>query len=134
MLDDVAHGTGCGSSLLADEIFFWCDPAMVTCDNHAVYNGAKEIADKHGKRLPVMAKYDEREGNSGHIQLSLRDVGAWARGADDCRPRGGAVPYRAGHDSCEDSCEPHAGMPTRRARSSGRERLPMPPRRLQRRS
>jgi len=55
------------------EIGFRYDDALVTCDNHAIYkNGAKEIADQHGKSLTFMAKYDEREGNSCHIHLSLR--------------------------------------------------------------
>jgi glutamine synthetase len=55
------------------EIGFRYDEALVTCDNHSVYkNGAKEIADQHGKCLTFMAKYDEREGNSCHIHLSLR--------------------------------------------------------------
>jgi glutamine synthetase len=60
------------------EIGFRYDEALVTCDNHAIYkNGAKEIADQHGKSLTFMAKYDEREGNSCHIHLSLRgDDGA----------------------------------------------------------
>lgn len=58
------------------EIGFRYDEALVTCDNHAIYkNGAKEIADRHGKSLTFMAKYDEREGNSCHIHLSLRDDG-----------------------------------------------------------
>ena len=55
------------------EIGFRYDDALVSCDNHAIYkNGAKEIADQHGKSLTFMAKYDEREGNSCHIHLSLR--------------------------------------------------------------
>jgi glutamine synthetase len=55
------------------EIGFRYDEALVTCDNHAIYkNGAKEIADQHGKSLTFMAKFDEREGNSCHIHLSLR--------------------------------------------------------------
>jgi glutamine synthetase len=55
------------------EIAFRYDGALVTCDNHAIYkNGAKEIADQHGKSLTFMAKYDEREGNSCHIHISLR--------------------------------------------------------------
>jgi glutamine synthetase len=46
----------------------------VTADNHAVYkNGAKEIAAQQGMAITFMAKYDEREGNSCHIHLSLRD-------------------------------------------------------------
>jgi glutamine synthetase len=55
------------------ELGFTYDEAMITCDNHAVYkNGAKEIADQHGKSLTFMAKFDEREGNSCHIHISLR--------------------------------------------------------------
>ncbi|MCT7659395.1 glutamine synthetase family protein [Mycobacterium deserti] len=55
------------------EIAFRYDHARVTCDNHTIYkNGAKEIADQHGKSLTFMAKFDEREGNSCHIHISLR--------------------------------------------------------------
>jgi glutamine synthetase len=55
------------------EIGFLYDEALVTADNHAVYKtAAKEIAAAHGKSLTFMAKYDEREGNSCHIHLSLR--------------------------------------------------------------
>src|SRR5246127_2800054 len=55
------------------EIAFRYDHALVTCDNHTIYkNGAKEIADQHGKSLTFMAKFDEREGNSCHIHISLR--------------------------------------------------------------
>ena len=43
-------------------------------DNHSVYkNGAKEIAHMHGCALSFMAKYDQREGNSCHIHISLWD-------------------------------------------------------------
>jgi glutamine synthetase len=62
---------------------------MATCDNHAIYkNGAKEIADRHGKSLTFMAKYDEREGNSCHIHLSLRDRDGGAVFDDGGRPHG----------------------------------------------
>jgi glutamine synthetase len=55
------------------EIAFHYADALTTCDNHAIYkNGAKEIAAQHGNALTFMAKYDEREGNSCHIHLSLR--------------------------------------------------------------
>jgi glutamine synthetase len=55
------------------EIGFRYDRALTTCDNHSIYkNGAKEIADAHGKSITFMAKFDEREGNSCHIHLSLR--------------------------------------------------------------
>jgi glutamine synthetase len=49
--------------------------ALTTADNHAVFKTmAKEIAAEHGKAITFMARYDERQGNSCHIQLSL--VGA----------------------------------------------------------
>lgn len=55
------------------EIAFRYADALATCDNHTIYkNGAKEIADQHGKSLTFMAKYNEREGNSCHIHLSVR--------------------------------------------------------------
>ncbi len=55
------------------EVGFRYDHARTTCDNHTIYrNGAKEIADQHGKSLTFMAKFDEREGNSCHIHISLR--------------------------------------------------------------
>jgi glutamine synthetase len=57
------------------EIAFKYTEALATCDNHTIYkNGAKEIADQHGKALTFMAKYNEREGNSCHIHLSVRDA------------------------------------------------------------
>ncbi|WP_255546149.1 glutamine synthetase family protein [Glaciihabitans sp. dw_435] len=57
------------------EIAFRYAPALATCDNHSIYkNGAKEIADQHGKSLTFMAKFNEREGNSCHIHLSVRGV------------------------------------------------------------
>jgi glutamine synthetase len=55
------------------EIGFLYDHALVTADNHSVYKtSAKEIAAHHGKALTFMAKFNEREGNSCHIHLSLR--------------------------------------------------------------
>jgi glutamine synthetase len=57
------------------EIAFVYDEALVTCDNHTIYKtGAKEIAAQEGMSLTFMAKYDEREGSSCHIHLSLRDA------------------------------------------------------------
>ncbi|MFF9487372.1 glutamine synthetase family protein [Streptomyces sp. NPDC014676] len=54
------------------EIAFRYDEALITCDQHAVYKtGAKEIAAQEGVSLTFMAKYNEREGNSCHIHLSL---------------------------------------------------------------
>jgi glutamine synthetase len=55
------------------EIAFRYTDALATCDNHSIYKtGAKEIADQAGMALTFMAKYDEREGNSCHIHISLR--------------------------------------------------------------
>lgn len=55
------------------EIAFRYAEALETADNHTIYkNGAKEIADRHGKSLTFMAKFNEREGNSCHIHLSVR--------------------------------------------------------------
>jgi glutamine synthetase len=55
------------------EIAFKYADVMTTADNHVVYKtGAKEIASRHGKSITFMAKWDEREGNSCHLHLSLR--------------------------------------------------------------
>ncbi len=55
------------------EIGFLYAEAMATADNHAVYkNAAKEIAAQQGLAITFMAKYNEREGSSCHIHLSLR--------------------------------------------------------------
>jgi glutamine synthetase len=55
------------------EIGFLFDDVMVTADNHAVYKEvAKELAVKHGKSITFMAKFNQREGSSCHIHLSLR--------------------------------------------------------------
>jgi glutamine synthetase len=57
------------------EIAFRYTGALATCDNHSIYKtGAKEIAARHGKSLTFMAKYNEREGNSCHIHISVRDT------------------------------------------------------------
>ncbi|MFG2619739.1 glutamine synthetase family protein [Streptomyces sp. NPDC048507] len=57
------------------EIVFRYDEALTTCDQHSLYKtGAKEIAAQEGVSLTFMAKYDEREGNSCHIHLSLVDA------------------------------------------------------------
>ncbi|MFF5536082.1 glutamine synthetase family protein [Streptomyces cinerochromogenes] len=57
------------------EIVFRYDEALRTCDQHALYKtGAKEIAAQEGVSLTFMAKYNEREGNSCHIHLSLADA------------------------------------------------------------
>ena len=57
------------------EIAFRYAEAMTTCDNHSVYKtAAKAIAAQEGYALTFMAKYDQREGNSCHIHLSLRSL------------------------------------------------------------
>jgi glutamine synthetase len=78
------------------EIAFRYDDAMVTCDNHTIYrNGAKEIADQHGKSLTFMAKFDEREGNSCHIHISLRSHNGDAVFADSAHPSGMSAMFRS---------------------------------------
>jgi glutamine synthetase len=55
------------------EVAFRFADALTTCDQHVVYKtGAKEIAAQEGMSLTFMAKYNEREGNSCHIHISLR--------------------------------------------------------------
>ena len=55
-----------------------------TADEHVIYkNGAKEIAAQEGMAITYMAKFDEREGNSCHIHLSLRATTARRCSADD---------------------------------------------------
>jgi glutamine synthetase len=57
------------------EINFHFAPALASADAHAIYKeGAKEIAAQEGVSITYMAKYDEREGNSCHIHLSLRGL------------------------------------------------------------
>jgi glutamine synthetase len=71
------------------EIAFLYDAVVRTCDNHVVYTtAAKEIAANHGKSLTFMAKFDEREGNSCHIHLSLRGTDGGIVFADDDREGG----------------------------------------------
>ncbi len=59
------------------EINFTYADALTAADIHSVYKtGAKEIAAQEGMAITFMAKYNEREGNSCHIHLSLqRDDG-----------------------------------------------------------
>ncbi len=71
------------------EIAFLYDEVLRTCDNHVVYKtAAKELAARHGRSLTFMAKFDEREGNSCHIHLSLRGKDGEAVFADDSREGG----------------------------------------------
>jgi glutamine synthetase len=55
------------------EINFAYGPVIRAADEHSVYkNGAKEIAAQEGMAISFMAKFDEREGSSCHIHLSVR--------------------------------------------------------------
>jgi glutamine synthetase len=55
------------------EINFTYEDALSAADTHTIYkNGAKELASQEGYAITFMAKYNEREGNSCHIHLSLR--------------------------------------------------------------
>jgi glutamine synthetase len=77
------------------EIAFRYDTALITCDNHSIYkSGAKMIADKHGKALTFMAKFNEREGNSCHIHISFRDSKGNAVFADKSADRGMSDMFR----------------------------------------
>ncbi|MGB3354643.1 glutamine synthetase family protein [Mycolicibacterium hippocampi] len=78
------------------EIGFRYDDALVVCDNHTIYkNGAKEIADQHGKSLTFMAKFDEREGNSCHIHISFRGDDGSAVFADEDDELGMSAMFRS---------------------------------------
>ena len=77
------------------EIAFRYEDALTTCDNHSIYkNGAKEIADTHGKALTFMAKFNEREGNSCHIHISFRGTDGSAVFADDADTLGMSKTFR----------------------------------------
>jgi glutamine synthetase len=57
------------------EISFGHAEALTAADNHTVFKTmAKEIAAQHGKAITFMAKYDAGQGNSCHLQLSLRSA------------------------------------------------------------
>jgi glutamine synthetase len=69
----VVEGAKGECNLGQHEIAFLYDEVVRTCDNHVVYrNAAKEIAARRGTSITFMAKFDEREGSSCHIHLSLR--------------------------------------------------------------
>ena len=77
------------------EIAFRYAEALETCDNHSIYkNGAKEIADNHGKSLTFMAKFNEREGNSCHIHISFRGTDGSAVFADSSADDGMSTMFR----------------------------------------
>ncbi len=54
------------------EINFRFSDALTTADQHVIYkNGAKEIAAQEAMSITFMAKFNEREGNSCHVHLSI---------------------------------------------------------------
>jgi glutamine synthetase len=66
------------------EVNFRYGDALRIADDHVVYkSGAKEIAEQEGVAITFMAKYDEREGNSCHVHLSLAREGAANAFAED---------------------------------------------------
>jgi glutamine synthetase len=66
------------------EINFTYGPVLHVADEHTIYkNGAKEIAAQEGMAITYMAKFNEREGNSCHIHLSLLGDGDTPLFADD---------------------------------------------------
>ncbi|HSS93663.1 MAG TPA: glutamine synthetase family protein [Candidatus Dormibacteraeota bacterium] len=54
------------------EINFRYGGAVSVCDDHSVYKfGAREIAAQEGMAITFMAKFDQREGSSCHVHVSL---------------------------------------------------------------
>lgn len=71
------------------EIAFRFKDALTTADNHVIYKlGAKEIAAEQNMSLTFMAKFNEREGSSCHIHLSVRGENDEPVMADDIDPQG----------------------------------------------
>ncbi|GAA0280758.1 glutamine synthetase family protein [Cryptosporangium japonicum] len=54
------------------EIVFRYGEAMAACDGHVFYkSGAKQIAERAGRSITFMPKFDSGEGNSCHVHFSL---------------------------------------------------------------
>ena len=54
------------------EINFRYGGGLSVCDDHSIYKfGAREIAAQEGMAITFMAKFDQREGSSCHVHLSL---------------------------------------------------------------
>ena len=116
------------------EIAFKYDQVLRTADNHVVFKAAaKELADRHGKALTFMAKYDEREGNSCHLHMSLRGTDgsivfatAVARAGGTARrtaARSSPASSRASWPRCRTSrCSTHRAINCYSATSRGRSR------------
>ncbi|MFY9782572.1 MAG: glutamine synthetase family protein [Acidimicrobiales bacterium] len=57
------------------EIAFKYAELVDKCDEHSLFKlGTKEIAAQEGCSITFMAKYNEREGNSCHVHLSVRNA------------------------------------------------------------
>jgi glutamine synthetase len=83
------------------EINFRYADALRCADEHSIYrNGAKEIAALEGMAISFMAKYDEREGSSCHIHLSLSDETDPARPMVFARDRAVFDSFLAGQLHC----------------------------------
>jgi glutamine synthetase len=66
------------------EINFRYCGALAAADDHVIYkSGAKEIAAQDGSSITFMAKWNDREGNSCHIHLSVADEDGGNVFADD---------------------------------------------------
>ena len=66
------------------EINFRYGDALTAADEHVFFkNGAKEIAAQEGRSITFMAKYNEREGSSCHVHLSLVDANGRAVFAEE---------------------------------------------------
>jgi glutamine synthetase len=58
------------------EINFRYGGALGVCDDHSIYKfGAREIAAQEGMSITFMAKFDQREGSSCHVHISLAGAG-----------------------------------------------------------
>ncbi|MFI6761894.1 glutamine synthetase family protein [Micromonospora sp. NPDC050417] len=79
------------------EIVFRYADALTTCDNHALYKtGVRQIVAQEGLAVTFMAKYDEGEGNSCHVHLSLRHAdGTPVFAGDGTGDRAGMSPLMA---------------------------------------
>jgi glutamine synthetase len=63
------------NQMTAAGINFRLAPALRTADEHSIYKtGAKEIAAQEQMAITFMAKYDQRQGSSCHIQMSIRGL------------------------------------------------------------
>jgi glutamine synthetase len=90
------------------EITFRYGPALAMCDGHLLYKqAAKAVAARHDMSLSFMAKFDEAEGNSGHVHLSLLDAQGEPRfPGDETGDRGGMSTLMAQFVAGQLACMP----------------------------